>query len=255
VGLTIRFVFVAVLAAFLATPALAANGAIPTQDWAGFTLTGPNPASPISFTHATGTWKVPAVACGESSSASASTIMVGLGGFTTPLLEVIGTSTECGATGPASNYGWYQVDWGQEMSFAMRIEPGDTMTASVSVSTKNLVTMTLQNVTRHTSAIVRRLAGAVDLSSADWVTGSLGCSDGSCGFEPLADFGSLEMSKVQATAAGGQTGTLATSGWSANPLQISTSAGTSAGTCGPAHVATDGASFDVPWTATATSGC
>jgi Peptidase A4 family len=261
VGLTRSVLLTGLCAAILAGPALATGTsasdetvtALGTGNWGGYVLTGASQAaSPLSFTHVTGTWKVPAVDCTVGSSDSAAAVAVGLGGFSSPLFEQIGTAANCDASGPASYYGWYSLDWGPTLSFVMRVDPGDVMTANVTVSNTNLVTMTLQNLTRHSKATVKKLAGAVDVMSAEWLADQMG----SCGCAmPLADFNSLGLSKLSATDANGTTGGLTQTAWTVNPVQVGTNTEKYPGTCPPENVAADGKSFTLSWVQDAVIDC
>jgi len=135
----------------------------------------------------------------------------------------------------------------------MQIEPGDTMTASVNVTTTNVVTLTLKNDTRHTLAVERAKASVVDLSSAEWMIESPNsCTNGICSGNTLADFSPATISKLQATA-NGQSGTLTDPAWIALPTEIGSSSSTS-GTCTPVPSA-DGSSFKVIWVPAGAANC
>jgi hypothetical protein len=240
-----------------------------SSNWAGYAITSPDPAA--SFTRVIGTWKQPPAKCGINDSDSATSFWVGLGGKneTSQALEQIGTSSDCNPTGPTSYYAWYEVVPAPPISFALKIVPGDTITASVTVSGK-LVMLLVKNLTRHTAGSQAISVKAPDLSSAEWIVEAPSACDGSsCDMVPLADFGSTGFSKIQATR-DGHTGKLGDSAWTTTPMQLITNGQQSfyggplegdvtyyskAGTCLPTRLANDGGSFTLSWVASASPTC
>lgn len=290
-GLTSRCLGIAALVLLVAAPAFGASGSVGrvavhhreatvgrfgdtlvSSNWAGYAVTSADPATPYAFTAVSATWKQPPVACGQNDSDSSSAFWVGIGGYNldSTKLEQIGTDSDCDQLGPPSYYGWYELVPGPPISFAMNVRPGDVMSASVTVSKTNLVTLTLKNVTRHTVAIERKTFVGPDLSSAEWVAEAPSqCGGSGCDMVPLANFGSVAMSKLSATM-NGQAGSLVNPAWTATPIQIVTNGSQSfyggpnegdvsysstAGTCTPTNVGSDGASFTIGWNPHAQQGC
>jgi hypothetical protein len=276
-----RLFGIAALAALLAAPAVAANGQIRTandpirpavgppiftgwrgatltsSNWAGYAVTSPDPSNPASFTNVSATWKEPATTCGENDGQGQAAFWIGIGGYHagSQALEQIGTMAGCDVAGPTSYVAWYELVPGPALSFAMQILPGDTVSASVSISTTNIVTMELKNLTRHTTAYVRQKDTSPDLSSAEWIAEAPTlCDTAECDVTALPDFNSIAMSKVQATAAGSQPGTITNPAWQATPIQIA-SDGSTAGTCAPTGLAGNGGAFTVNWNAAPQPGC
>jgi hypothetical protein len=291
VGLKTRLFGIAALCALVAATALSANAGLGyvavhhrmagtgrfddtlvSSNWAGYAVTSADPTLPYAFTAVSATWKQPAVSCGRVDSNSASAFWVGIGGYDlgSQKLEQIGTESDCNQLGPPSYYGWYELVPGPPLSFAMHVQAGDMMSASVTVSKTNLVTLTLKNLTRHTVAIERQTFVAPDLSSAEWVAEApTECSNSNCSMVPLANFGAVSMTKLSATG-NGQAGALTNPLWTATPIQLVTtgsqqfyagpdqgnvSYSSTAGTCTPTNVAGDGGSFTVSWTSAAQQGC
>jgi hypothetical protein len=230
-----------------------------TSNWAGYAVTAADPSAPTAFTGVSGTWKVPALRCGESDDDSHAAFWVGLGGYVqgTQALEQIGTWADCNLQGPPSYFAWYELLPGPALSFALAIEPGDTLKATVAVDTQQHVTLTLRNLTRHTVASVRQRFQMVDLSSAEWVAEAPTYCDltsFTCGVAQLANFGSVAMSNLQATA-NGKSGSVTSPLWTSTPLEIHPTSGNTVGTCTPTNLAGNGASFRVSWDAAAQAGC
>jgi len=241
-----------------------------SSNWAGYALRSKDPAAPVNFTRVVGSWRQPATKCNWFDTDSLSAFWVGLGGYNggSQVLEQIGTDADCNPLGPPSYYGWYELVPGPPISFAMKIEPGDVMTASVSVKGK-LVFLELRNETRGLLAVKVASSTNLDLSSAEWIAEApSACWGTACRPVPLANFGTVAMSRVEATG-NGHRGGLADDTWDAVPIQL-LSGGTqtifpspqgdvtytsTAGTCRPTSPSAKGDSFTIGWAATARPGC
>jgi hypothetical protein len=249
-----------------------------TANWAGYAVTGLAGGPAVSFTHVTGTWKATFATCDANDDDAANSVWVGLGGFNqgSQSLEQIGTESHCSSNVPPSYYAWYQLVPGPALSFALTIEPGDTIKASVTVAGGTHVTLVLRDLTRDTVASERAIAASPDLSSAEWIAEapsecdvnaqSDGTNTVSCGQTPLANFGSVTFSKSSATG-NGHTGTIGDRAWAQDPVQLvpsssgsgnsfGTPSSAAAGTCAPAALSRGGALFTVRWTQLALpAGC
>jgi len=277
VSLTSRVLVALALSLMVGVPSVAASvplqprPLIPAQDltagkqgaqlasanWGGYALITPDPSTPIAFTHVIGSWKVPTISCGQNDTTSSTAFWVGLGGFSgNANMEQIGTWADCDNIGPPSYFGWYELDGGPAASFALAVRPGNTITASVNVTTTNLVTMTLKNVTLKKQGIVRKTVAVVDLSSAEWMAEAPTDCSISCSVVSIADFAPFAISNLQATAdgpSGVQTGTLTNPAWTAAPIEVSASSA-KPGTCTPVPAST-GTGFSVSWVAPAQPNC
>jgi hypothetical protein len=241
-----------------------------SSNWAGYALRSKDAASPLTFTHVVGTWRQPKTQCNWFDTDSLSAFWVGLGGFNagSQALEQIGTDADCNPVGPPSYYGWYELVPGPPISFAMKIEPGDRLTASVTVKGK-LVFLELRNDTRGLLAVKVASVANPDLSSAEWIAEApSACWGPTCIAVPLANFGSVAMSKLSATGNAHQ-GSLTDDTWDAVPIQLlsggaqvlfpgpeaDTTYTSTAGTCSPSTPGAKGDSFTVGWALAASPGC
>jgi Peptidase A4 family len=212
-----------------------------SSNWAGYVVSG------TTFSSVTGTWVQPAIDC-TSTGTSASAFWVGLGGNTdgSNALEQAGTGAECKADGTASYYAWYELVPAPSIDIALAIEPGDTITATVTVAGTK-VTLQVTNVTTGKSvAKVKRMA-APDVSSAEWVAEapSLCSSSGYCRTVTLSDFGKVRFTKATATSADGHTGSISDRAWTATWIQLVADSG------GPGYGRY--AAYDTPASATPTA--
>ncbi len=226
-----------------------------SSNWAGYVVTG------TSFTAVSGTWVQPAASCtaGETSS---SAFWVGLGGSSeaSARLEQAGTTAECTGDGTTVYWAWYELVPEVAVKVALKVRPGDTISASVRVSGQT-VTMQVRNVTRKTAVTKVRRMAAPDTSSAEWIAEapSLCAASGVCRTVSLTDFGAVRFTKASATG-GGHTGSISDRAWTATAIELSpsVSAGQSfgpyvpygaSGEAVPTALSAGGSAFSVRWRA------
>jgi hypothetical protein len=203
-----------------------------SQNWAGYAVAatdvvqapnadGTTPA-PVTFTSVTGTWRQPRATC-TAGSPGFSSVWVGLGGFSpgSQALEQVGTEVDCTGAGRATSSAWYELLPAPPVDLALKILPGDLISASVNVS-GNDVLVQIKNRTRRTSFTkqLTMTAPVPDLSSAEWVVEAPStCSRLRCKPLPLANFGSVAFSRI-ATTASAHAGTLSDPTWSPTMIQL-----------------------------------
>jgi hypothetical protein len=217
--LRLRLAAIAVAATWLvAAGAASAATGIPrdvSSNWSGYVVTG------ATFSSVTGTWVQPELDC-ASTGRSAAAFWVGLGGNSTGsnALEQAGTGAECTASGSARYYTWYELVPAPSVEIPLAVEPGDTVTATVTVKGMQ-VTLQVRNVTRGTQATKVKRVARPDTSSAEWVAEapSLCVGSGACRTVPLSDFGTVKFSKASATA-DGHTGSVSDRAWTATSIQL-----------------------------------
>ena len=116
-----------------------------------------------------GSWVQPKVTC-TAGQPSYSAFWVGLGGFSTDAqaLEQIGTESNCDARGRPVYAAWYEIVPAPSIPIAMKIAPGDRLTAAVLVQGTQ-VTLQLTNTTRRVRTTRRVTVAQPDLTSAEWI--------------------------------------------------------------------------------------
>ena len=143
-----------VLRVALAVSAVLAVGApsafadtVQSSNWAGYAVH----RAGVRFKKVVAAWKQPRVDCSQYSPGY-SAVWVGLGGFSasSQALEQIGTESDCTSAGRAVSSAWYELVPAPSRGVRMRVSPGDTMFASVTVSGQR-VTLVLEDETRHTT--------------------------------------------------------------------------------------------------------
>jgi hypothetical protein len=186
-----------------------------SANWAGYAVDG------AVFTSVSGTWVQPDVDCASTGAASAA-FWVGLGGNSSASgsLEQAGTTVECDADGTATHWAWYELVPAAAVKLALRVEPGDTVSATVTVNGTR-VTLRVRNVTSGTGVTKVKSMAAPDPSSAEWVAEapSLCTDSGACRTVTLADFGNVRFTGASATA-GGHTGTISDTAWRAAAIEL-----------------------------------
>ena len=169
-------------------------------------------------------------------------------------LEQIGTSSDCSVDGRASYSAWYELVPAGSVPIKLKVFAGNKLSAAVSV-TGTKVTVQIRNLTRKTSFTRVLTMAAPDVSSAEWIAEAPSICDtySRCRTVPLTNFGKINFSKSLATA-GGHTGTISDSLWTATSIQLQSAAdfgpfasATSAAQAAPTGLSSDGSAFSVSY--------
>jgi hypothetical protein len=231
-----------------------------SSNWAGYAVTG------ATFSSVTGTWTQPELDCASTGS-SASAFWVGLGGSSTGsnALEQAGTGAECTANGSARYYAWYELVPAPSVEIPLKVTPGDTITATVTVKGTK-VTLLVKNATRGTKVTKVKQMARPDTSSAEWVAEAPSLCDGSgyCRTVTLSDFGTVRFTKASATA-GSHSGPISDGAWTATSIQLVSDLGgpgygryeaayTTAIQAIPTALSARGSAFSVRWRGTSGFG-
>lgn len=239
--------------ALVAAPSAMANTTRSTN-WAGYAVHRPG----VSFSEVSASWTQPDATC-VPGAPSYSADWVGLGGYkpTSDALEQTGTEVDCNSAGKVVSSAWYELVPAPSKTIALRVEPGDVMHATVTV-TGNQVVIELDNLTRHQSFHKTLTAPSIDVSSAEWIVEAPSECLGqyACQALPLADFGSVLFSSATARSSTGAVGSIASHRWSrsridlvagAQSLIVSRNASDGLGTAAPSPLSGGGRSFDVTY--------
>jgi hypothetical protein len=215
----------AVAALAFAAPAMASTTQeAVSENWAGYVAT---PNSTTDFSAVSGEWKQPAARCSDDSSDTYAAFWVGLGGGdeNSDALEQVGTQADCGANGSVSYYAWYELVPSAPVKLSVAIHAGDTVSARTAVN-GDQVTLSLTDHTtgKSWSRTLTMTDATPDTSTAEWIAEAPseceGGTTGDCTPLPLSDFGTATFTNAYATA-GGHTGTISDSDWTATPVALS----------------------------------
>jgi Peptidase A4 family len=159
-----------------------------STNWSGYA------ADSGTYTSVSATWVEPKGTCSGRSD-EYSSFWVGLDGYSSDTVEQTGTDTDCDGSTP-SYYGWYETYPNPSYSFGDTIEPGDTISASVTYEGSSKFVYTLADKTRDWSVSTTQTESGADRSSAEVIIEAPCCTD-SGGILPLADFGTVNISDSQ----------------------------------------------------------
>jgi Peptidase A4 family len=155
-----------------------------STNWSGYAVTG------SSFTHAMGSWTVPAVACGRTPNAYAA-FWVGIDGWTSNTVEQTGTDSDCNGDRP-SYYAWYEFfPAGAFLITSVPISPGNRMSAQVTYNGSEFTIKITNETTGKSFSKSAKVAGA-KRSSAEWIAEAPCCTN-SGGILPLSDFSKVSL--------------------------------------------------------------
>lgn len=226
----------ALLLLLLIAPAAARADTTVSENWSGYAVhrTG------TSFKKVTASWQQPSGTCAQGEP-TYSAFWVGLGGYdlNSDALEQIGTEFDCTASGAESVSAWYELVPAPTRSIKLKVDPGDTLTASVTV-VGSKVTLDLADKTRHKSFSKTITDHTIDVSSAEWIAEAPSeCFNGDeCRTLPLADFGSVRFSNASAETAKQKTGSISSHLWSTTEIVLGASGTRFASYGSPAAAAT-----------------
>jgi hypothetical protein len=233
-------------------------------NWAGYVATLPTgSATTKAFRSVSASWVQRPVTCAPGSR-SFSSFWVGLGGYyrASQALEQIGTEADCSRRGLPVYNAWYELVPDAPVTLRLRIRPGDTVTARVTVVGRR-VGLQLRDVTTGKTYARTLQFSHPDVSSADWITEApSACDDaGNCTSLQLANFGAATFMGASATAVSGHQGTISDASWRTTTIELHDDArgssfdiASGAATATPSALSTDGSSFAVTWSSSTPQG-
>jgi hypothetical protein len=254
VGISLpKALIAAALLALAAAPSAVADMAT-SSNWSGYSVH----KAGVRFTKVLGAWTQPSATCVPGRQAY-SAIWLGLGGFAqnSNALEQIGSEVDCTASGRVSSSAWYELVPAASQPIRMTVQPGDALSASVSV-TGNRVVLSLVDSTRHRTFTKVLHTSVLDVSSAEWIVEAPSdcVSANNCQTLPLANFGSEVFSAARAQSVNGHLGTISDRAWGATKIQLQPSgrrfvvlngSGPTIGTATPSALNPRGTGFSIAY--------
>jgi hypothetical protein len=158
-----------------------------STNWSGYAATGG------PFTSVSASWTQPGASCGAGET-SYSSFWVGLDGYSSNTVEQTGTDADC-SSGTPRYYAWYEMYPKFPVNLSNPVQPGDSMSASVSVANGGRFTLTISDSTRNWTVSTTQRLNKASLSSAE-VIAEAPSSRG--GVLPLANFGTVSFSGASA---------------------------------------------------------
>ena len=154
---------------------------VQSTNWSGYADLGK------PFTKVSGTWTEPTGTCGSGTSLAA--FWVGIDGFSSDSVEQDGTIIECDG-GTAFYFDWWELFPTNAVQVVNSVNPGDTITSSVSRSGTNYTLTVTDSTTPSDSFTTTQSCTSCVNSSAEWIAEA---PSGSTGVEPLSNFGVFKM--------------------------------------------------------------
>jgi hypothetical protein len=221
------------------------DGSVESTNWSGYAVTGSN------FTHASGSWIVPAVNCTKTPNSFA-VFWVGMDGFKDATVEQIGTIAEC--SGTTAVYGaWYEFVPNEDIQIisTVAVSPGNKISAVVTYDGSGEFTLKITNVTTGKSFSKKgTVTGGAKRASAEWIAEA---PTGSSGILPLSDFGTAsfgddytEVNDTNWAADSAKTGPISDFSTRENIIMV-TNTTPPVDKAVPSALTTDGSSFKVTW--------
>jgi hypothetical protein len=159
-----------------------------STNWSGYVVTGSDDA----FNSVSSNWTEPTATCDDSGTEYAA-FWVGLDGYNSDSVEQTGTDSDCDGGSP-DYYGWYEMYPADPVYFDNTVEPGDSMSASVTVS-GDTYTITLTDNSQGWTQSENETQSGLSDSSAEVITEAPSSEYGPL---PLADFGTVNYSGATA---------------------------------------------------------
>jgi hypothetical protein len=173
-----------------------------STNWSGYAVTGANGA----FSSVSSSWTEPTATCTSRRADQYAAFWVGLDGYSSDSVEQTGTDSDCDGTTP-DYYGWYEMYPADPVYFSNPVEPGDSISASVTFSGTETYTLVLTDHTQGWTQTITKNETGLDRSSAEVITEA---PSSESGVLPLADFGTVSYSA--STANGTSMGTQSPTG-------------------------------------------
>jgi hypothetical protein len=269
---TRRTIALALSTVAVAGAGVAAANTIPNQassNWAGWVATAVARSANVArhFTNVAGSWVQPSATCTPHRTTFAA-FWVGLGGYSqrSQALEQIGSEADCSSRGQIFYYAWYELVPRPPITIPrLQITPGDSISASVHVSSGN-VTVSLTDTTtgsRFRRRVVMR-SPPPDTSAAEWIAEApSNCeSNNRCRPLRLTNFGQIGFSSASASSigpAGRHTGPINDPLWDYGEIVLSSNGSAryslnDKSYALPSSLSPDGGAFTVNYGPTATTG-
>jgi hypothetical protein len=156
-----------------------------STNWSGYAASGGNG----SFNSVSSSWTEPTATCDDNGDEYAA-FWVGLDGYNSSSVEQTGTDSDCDG-GTPDYYGWYEMYPADPVYFTNTVEPGDSMSASVTFTGTDTYTLVLTDSTQGWTQTETEYESGLANSSAEVITEAPSSSYGPL---PLADFGTVNYS-------------------------------------------------------------
>ncbi len=136
------------------------SGIDKSSNWAGYMTSGG------TYTSINGSWLIPQISNPIANTADAS--WIGIGGVTSRDLIQIGTQAAVNAAGQVSYQVWYELLPRSSVPISISVNPGDSITASITQQQNNQWSISLRDNTNGQN-FQKIVTYSSSLSSAEWI--------------------------------------------------------------------------------------
>jgi hypothetical protein len=218
-----------------------------STNWSGYAVS----AAAGAVTAVSGSWVVPQIVAGSNSGYSSA--WVGIDGYNSSSVEQLGTDSDM-VNGIPRYYAWWEMYPNPSNTISsMTVNPGDSISASVSYTSNGFVLQIMDTTSNHSFSTTQRSSTA-QLSSAEWIQEA---PSSFTGVLPLANFGKINFSNSQATISG-TTGQIDAPAWSSQSTAIEMVTSTGSVKAAPSGLTDSGnpttSSFSVTWVSNSSGG-
>jgi len=229
------------------------NDIVGSTNWSGYAVEAPS-----QFTSVSGSWVEPAATCsgtstgrrhhrGGGGSQQFASFWAGIDGYSSNSVEQIGTDSDCNGSTP-SYYAWYEMFPAGSVNISTSqfpVEPGDTLSASVTVNGTSFTLSISSSEGWHFSTTQQ--GSGLAQSSAEVIAESPEvCSGFSCQIAQLSDFGTVNYTGADATA-GAASAPFSTFTTNSGPHEIVGLDNNGAVKMQPSGLSASGDAFSVAW--------
>jgi Peptidase A4 family len=155
-----------------------------SSNWSGYSAINGR------YTSVSASWTQPTANC--TSATTYSSFWVGLDGYGSNTVEQTGTSADCNGGSPRY-YAWYEMYPKFPVNLSLTINPGDSISASVTTDGGGRFTLTITNNSNGQSSTTTQRLPRAKLASAEAIAEA---PSGSGGVLPLTNFGTVNFTST-----------------------------------------------------------
>jgi hypothetical protein len=153
-----------------------------SSNWSGYAATGQR------FTSVSASWTQPVAVCGTGQTAAS--FWVGIDGDGSQTVEQIGAYSNCTSANVPQYYAWFEMYPSPAYKTSYPVQPGDAMSASVSVDRIGRFNLSITDKTQHWTASTTQRSTTAAFASAEVIAEA---PSNSSGIVPLTNFGSVSF--------------------------------------------------------------
>jgi peptidase A4-like protein len=218
------------------------GSSVSSTNWSGYAVEDASP-----FTEVLGSWVQPAATCNELAGSTYAAFWAGIDGYTSSSVEQLGTDSDCTGRNSPSYYAWWEMYPADSVDISTSqypVKPGDTLTASVTVSSDNY-TLSLKSSEGWTFSTTQ--SGSYAQSSAELIAEAPDICSVVCTNAKLTDFGTVNFSNVDAGVSGAAADPFSAFTANGGPLAITMTNQTGTTRAVPSALSSGGNAFSDTW--------